>query len=340
MKLERLISIIYKLLNHEVLSATVLAEEFGVSPRTIYRDMDVIGAAGFPVISHQGSNGGYGMIDGYRLDKSLLGSHDVASLVTVLHSLSTMFDDARVQGTIERLQSIEPVQQMPRLDINFQSYHTDTDVLRLLREAIAEHQVIHFDYISASNERTARDVEAVRIYFKYGAWYVYGYCRSRQDYREFRLSRMLDVVLRDEHFAVRPQVVRDRTSHIQKQSKTNIPDQSVPESQTTADAQTTDPHSLANEMVDVVIHIRQQALANGLDQFQYTKRQFHDDGSMTVRLTICHPLQCKWLCGTLLSFGSAAEVLYPPELRVHLRQQLRQMLSYYEQDERKNDFSV
>lgn len=41
MKLEQLISIIYKLLNHEVLSASVLAEEFQVSQRTIYRDIDL-----------------------------------------------------------------------------------------------------------------------------------------------------------------------------------------------------------------------------------------------------------------------------------------------------------
>lgn len=62
MKLERLISIIYKLLNHEVLSASTLTEEFEVSPRTIYRDIDAICAAGFPVVSYQGTNGGYGMM--------------------------------------------------------------------------------------------------------------------------------------------------------------------------------------------------------------------------------------------------------------------------------------
>ena len=66
LKLERLVSIIYKLLNHEVLSASTLAEEYQVSPRTIYRDIDVICAAGFPVVSHQGMNGGYGIMDGYN----------------------------------------------------------------------------------------------------------------------------------------------------------------------------------------------------------------------------------------------------------------------------------
>jgi len=70
MKLERLISIIYKLLNHDVLSAAVLAEEFQVSPRTIYRDMDVLSAAGFPVVEYQGTKGGYGLMDGYKMENS------------------------------------------------------------------------------------------------------------------------------------------------------------------------------------------------------------------------------------------------------------------------------
>ena len=97
MKLERLISIIYKLLNNEVLSASMLAEEYQVSQRTIYRDIDVICAAGFPVISYQGMNGGYGIMDGYKMDKSLLGSYDVDSLITVLSSLSSVFKDERAQ---------------------------------------------------------------------------------------------------------------------------------------------------------------------------------------------------------------------------------------------------
>ncbi|MEW4368421.1 helix-turn-helix transcriptional regulator [Paenibacillus kandeliae] len=317
MKLERLISIIYKLLNHEVVSATVLAEEYGVSPRTIYRDMDVIGAAGFPVISHQGSQGGYGMIDGYKLDKSLLGSHDVASLVTVLHSLSTMFEDTQVQSTIDRLQSIEPVQQMPRLDINFQSYHTNTLLLQLLRQAIAEQQVVQFDYINANNERTTRELEPNQIYFKYGAWYVAGYCRSRQSVREFRLSRMLDTVLRKEHFTIRQhEAVAYTAPNTERQSTSLQPEQSLPHTN-----------------IEVVIRINQEALAYALDHFQHAERQFHSDGSMTIRIHIQQSKQTKWLYGILLSLGENAEVLYPPEIRATMKQKLYQMLERYEQDE-------
>ena len=62
MKLERLISMIYMLLNNEILSASALAEKYNVSQRTIYRDIDAICAAGIPVVSYQGVNGGYGIM--------------------------------------------------------------------------------------------------------------------------------------------------------------------------------------------------------------------------------------------------------------------------------------
>jgi predicted DNA-binding transcriptional regulator YafY len=88
MKMERLISMIYMLLNNEVVSASSLAEKYDVSQRTIYRDIDVICAAGIPVVSYQGVNGGYGIIETYKMDKSLLGSYDIGSLITILHSVS------------------------------------------------------------------------------------------------------------------------------------------------------------------------------------------------------------------------------------------------------------
>lgn len=90
MKLGRLLSIIFKLLNHEILSASSLADEFQVSSRTIYRDIEAICAAGIPVVSYQGTNGGFGIIEGYKFDKSLMGSYHIWNLITVLSSLSSI----------------------------------------------------------------------------------------------------------------------------------------------------------------------------------------------------------------------------------------------------------
>ncbi|MEC0301782.1 helix-turn-helix transcriptional regulator [Terribacillus saccharophilus] len=304
MKLERLISIIYKLLNHEVLSASMLAEEFQVSTRTIYRDIDVICAAGIPVISYQGNKGGYGILDGYKMDRSLLGSYDVDSLITVLSSLATVFEDERAQGTIERLQTIGEEHQNQNLSVDFESYRTEPEALRQLRSGITERKVVRFDYINAQNERTTRDMEPLRLHYKYSNWYINGFCRKRQGYREFRLSRMLNLSLTQETFQ---------------------PHEEVPKEDYTSD------NIWANKVSDVVVKVKQEALAEALDQFHKVDKQFHADGSMTIRIPVYEPLKARWLWSILLSFSSGAEVVEPYGLRVLLKEKLQNTIKLYEE---------
>ncbi|MFD1176497.1 helix-turn-helix transcriptional regulator [Paenibacillus puldeungensis] len=303
MKLERLISIIYKLLNHEVLSASMLAEEFQVSQRTIYRDIDVICAAGFPVVSYQGSNGGYGMMDGYKMDKSLLGSYDINSLITVLRSLSTVFDDKRAQGTIERLQTIEAEKRDVSLSVDLETYRTESDALRNIRMAIARQTIVRFDYINARNEHTTRYLEPVRLYFKYRNWYVYGFCRTRLDYRGFRLSRLMNLSLTQETFE---------------------PHQDIPEEGEALNK------AVNEQPVDVLIRVNKEALAEALDQFNQVDKDFHDDGSMTMRIPVFRPLEAKWLWTILMGFGGGAEILEPLELRRVIKERLQKALQLYE----------
>ncbi|OKP97852.1 YafY family protein [Paenibacillus sp. P46E] len=304
MKLERLISIIYKLLNHEVLSASMLADEFQVSQRTIYRDIDVICAAGFPVVSYQGTKGGYGMMNGYKMDKSLLGSYDVNSLITVLKSLSSVFEDERAQGTIERLQTIGPEHLTTSLAVDLETLRMEPDVLPHLRTAIAKRNIVRFEYINAENERTTRDMEPLRLHFKFRNWYVYGFCRTRGDYREFRLSRLMNLRLTQESFE---------------------PHHGVPEVAACSNKDKQD------ELEEVVVRIGPEALAEAMDQFHLVHKQFHADGSMTMRIPVYKPLSARWLWTLLLSFGSGAEVLEPPLLRAIIKEQLQNTLKHYEE---------
>lgn len=308
MKLERLISIIYKLLNHEVLSASLLAEEYQVSQRTIYRDIDVICAAGFPVVSYQGTKGGYGIMDGYKMDRSLLGSYDVNALVTVLKGLSTVFEDQRAQGTIERLQTIGPAHETTSLAVDFETGRGDPAALRHLRTAITQRNIIRFDYINARNEHTTRDLEPLRLHFKYRNWYLYGFCQSRAEYREFKLSRMMNLVLTQDTFQPHHEV--------QEAS-------ACPAHERWQDWQ--------DQLEDVVIRVGPQGLAEAMDQFPQVDRQFHDDGSMTMTLPVYQPLSARWLWSILLSFGGDAEVLEPPALRSIIREQLQKALQHYEE---------
>ena len=67
MKIDRLLEIIIYLLNHEKVSASVLAEKFHVTVRTIQRDMVCITEAGIPVYSNHGKNGGYSILPSYKM---------------------------------------------------------------------------------------------------------------------------------------------------------------------------------------------------------------------------------------------------------------------------------
>ncbi|MFC5653347.1 helix-turn-helix transcriptional regulator [Paenibacillus solisilvae] len=302
MKLERLISMIYMLLNNEVLSASALAEKYKVSQRTIYRDIDVICAAGFPVVSYQGVNGGFGIIEAYKMDKSLLGSYDVSSLITVLHSMSTVFEDERAMETILKLQTIQNDHDTPSLSLDIGGRRPYKESLRKLRAAISESHVVRFEYINAKSERGERAVEPISLMYKYETWYLYGYCKSRKDYREFKLTRMVDLTVSTEYYQKHNQ---SAPTSIEYQSERSVQD------------------------VNVVLHFAVEFLARAMDFFYAAEKSFHEDGSLVITLKVDDLSRAKWLLPILLSFGDGVEVIEPLELRETIKKKVEQILIRY-----------
>ncbi|MED0946893.1 YafY family protein [Bacillus mobilis] len=302
MKLERLISIIFKLLNNEILSASSLADEFQVSPRTIYRDIEAICAAGIPVVSYQGTNGGFGIIKGYKFDRSLMGSYDILNLITVLSSLSSIFKDKEIEHTIDRLKLLDTNSSNKSLLIDLESRRTEPNALMNLRKAIHEKKVVHFNYVSNKNEFTSREVEPIYLHYKFRNWYIYGYCRERQNYREFRLSRMMDVTLKQEKISQNHEIKGEAVY-----SNGNLVG-----------------------VEDVVIWVSPNSLAEALDQFANSSKNINDDGSMTITITVYQPLQAGWLKSILLSFGSGAKIVKPVELQAILIDEAKKIIKVYE----------
>lgn len=301
MKLERLISIIFKLLNNEILTASSLAAEFQVSSRTIYRDIEAICAAGIPVVSYQGTNGGFGIIEGYKFDRSLIGSYDILNLVTVLSSLSSIFEDKEVEHTIERLKLLNTSGDKNALLVDLESYRTEPNSLIDLRKAIHEKRVIRFDYVSNKNEFTSREIEPIHLQYKFRNWYLYGYCRERHNYREFRVSRMMSITVKQEKFL---------QNHKMKDDSSYLDDN-------------------LEGFEDVVIWVDPNSLAEALDQFQNFTKIVNGDGSMTFTLSVYQPLHAGWLKSILLSFGSGAKVIQPVELQSMLIDEAKKIIKVY-----------
>ncbi|WP_188455752.1 helix-turn-helix transcriptional regulator [Virgibacillus oceani] len=301
MKLERLLSIIIKLLNNEVLSASRLAEEFQVSSRTIYRDIEAICAAGIPVVSYQGTNGGFGIIEGYKFDKSLMDSYDISNLLTVLGSLSSIFEDHEIEHTTDKLKLLDTSGGNKSLLIDLKSHGKEPNSLTGLRKAIREKEVVRFDYVSNKNEFTSREIEPVQLLYKFRNWYLYGYCRERRNYREFRVSRMMHITPTQETFLQNHEIKHDSTY--------SYPDLEMFE--------------------DVVIWVGPDSLVKGLDYFQNASKIMNNDGSMTFTLSVYQPLHANWLISILLGFGSGVKIIEPVEMQLILKNEARKIIEIY-----------
>ncbi len=106
MKIDRLLAITIYLLNHQKTSASTLAEKFEVSIRTIQRDMESIFLAGIPVVSTFGADGGYEIIDTFKMNTQPALGNDYVQIITALQGYVSAFDDKKINDTLEKIQSI------------------------------------------------------------------------------------------------------------------------------------------------------------------------------------------------------------------------------------------
>ncbi|KWX78976.1 hypothetical protein AMQ84_08050 [Paenibacillus riograndensis] len=207
MKMDRLLGIVVYLLNRETVSARELAEKFEVSPRTIQRDMASISLAGIPVGSQQGLNGGYYIMDSYKMNRQLLQSEDYTYILAALKGLLSGYDSLRAQSTVEIMTSLAPDKAAlgPMLQLNLGVLREGEGTggnIALVEKAIREKIRLGFQYTDARGSVTDRGVEPLLLTYKWYAWYLFAYCCDKQEYRLFRLSRMRSVHLMSQTFTL------------------------------------------------------------------------------------------------------------------------------------------
>lgn len=105
MKLDRLIGILAILLQRDKTTAPILAEKFEVSRRTINRDIDALCRAGIPIVTTRGADGGISIMDGYKIDSTLLTSSDMQAILAGLRSLDSV---SGTKGTCSLWTSCQP----------------------------------------------------------------------------------------------------------------------------------------------------------------------------------------------------------------------------------------
>jgi predicted DNA-binding transcriptional regulator YafY len=207
MKIDRLIGILTVLLQKEKSTAPELAERFEVSRRTILRDIDTLALAGIPIIATRGGNGGISIMDGYKINKNILTSDELQNLVAALKGLDSVSRQSNFESLISKLAPQNAVVSLAdNIVIDLSSHYKDSlsEKIAFLKQAIAERQAVRFDYYYPKGEM-AREIEPYFVQFIWSAWYVFGWCRLREDFRRFKLNRLwnLSLVDSDSHFSIR-----------------------------------------------------------------------------------------------------------------------------------------
>lgn len=213
MKLERMIAIIMLLLQREKMSGKDLAEQFEVSLRTIYRDIETINQAGIPIVTSSGVGGGIGIMNEYKIEKGFFTAKDITSLLMGLGFMSNTLSGDETTALLAKIKSFIPEDKQYEMTLKANRISFDLSAwlgsndpqskVEEIRKALEHCRIISFMYLGAEGSKVLRTLEPHRLLLKENHWYVQGYCLNRQQFRVFKLSRMSELKRTEERFAMR-----------------------------------------------------------------------------------------------------------------------------------------
>ncbi|MFD0674797.1 helix-turn-helix transcriptional regulator [Cohnella sp. GCM10027633] len=315
MKLERLMTITILLLNRRRIQAQELAERLEVSLRTVYRDLETLGQAGIPIVSYTGMEGGYEIMDSFRLDRQLLSFEELTALSTALRGLESTQAYARsnmdlllgkVGAMVAQAEKGRAGEEGDRIHIDFTPWKNgeeDRSRYESLRQATNDRKLIRFKYTGRQGDEQERDVEPMALVLKTYAWYLHGYCRLRGDYRIFKLSRIRELSVRSDTFIRRDRSLEELNERWKK-PETNG----------------------ANAAIPVVLQFQASAAASVMDRFEDKNIERLPDDKLIVRTTFPNE---DWLIGTVLHYRTDVVVLEPAWIAAKVRREALAIAGQY-----------
>lgn len=196
-KLERILAILILILERKVV-ASELAEKFEVSVRTIYRDMDTLLYAGFPVVALPGKNGGFTMLDSYKLSTFTFSELEKQILLEALQARSGYIlseSQEILQEKIALLQTEKPTSNHLFFDSATQHrQQIEAEVKRKIahiQKAFTTNKQLEITYIAMNGTETKRRISPQKLNLMDGSWYLEAYCHKRAATRSFKLTRII-----------------------------------------------------------------------------------------------------------------------------------------------------
>lgn len=208
MRVHRLVRILMKIEQEGKVKAQEMAEALEVSSRTIYRDIDVLCEAGYPIITTTGQNGGITFVEGYKLN---LDQTD-AILKTLVTHLYTMPEQEKFLHALENGMNFKYInktglsyENKQKIIIDKKSWWEEASAeidLQPIMKGLFLQQKLKIEYTQTNGIISDRIIAPYGMVLKYTSWYVIGYCYFRNEIRTFRCSRIKNVTLLREAFEI------------------------------------------------------------------------------------------------------------------------------------------
>jgi len=209
-RLSRLTSLLMHLQSKRLVTAPELAEKYNISVRTVYRDIRALEEAGVPIFTEEGK--GYSILDGFRLPPIMLTESEANALITAEQLILKNKDSSFAKDYSSAILKVKSVLNYNLKDkaellsgrIEFrQNSNLDktSTYLSEIQLALTNFSLVQLNYFSPdNNETTIRTIEPFALYSTQENWILIAFCRLRNDFRTFRLDRILKLEVFSEKF--------------------------------------------------------------------------------------------------------------------------------------------
>lgn len=295
-RFDRITAILIQLQSKKVVKAQDLADRFGISLRTVYRDIRSLEEAGVPLYGEAGI--GYSLVDGYHLPPVMFTPEEAMAFITAEKLMERFSDSALQNNFTSALYKVKAVLRgsekalLEQLENHIEVLDHKTkvpaqnNVLDILLKAIADKKAVQLVYRGfGKQDDSERLVEPIGIFYENDNWYTIGYCHLRDSYRQFRIDRIKQAVL-----TTQPQEERASMAEYREQAE-KIKD--------------------LRDYIKVVLKINKEVLIFMNERRHYYGFVSETENGNTVEMTFFTPWAEEGLLRWFLMFADQAEILEP-----------------------------
>lgn len=301
MQTEHLFELTYIILEKKQVTASQMAEHFGVSARTIYRWLDALNLAGVPVVATKGKGGGIQLSPEFTLDKAVLTENEKQEILSSVLALQVL--SGGTNSAVSKLKAITKA-NADWIKVDFAPWNPEQnkikDTFSILKTAILNRKEISIEYYSAEGKIIKRKVEPWKIVFKGQAWYLYGFCKNKKAPRYFKLSRIQDLKL------LKTEITKEESDYPENEQQEN--------SNYKGDK--------ISSFIQLKVMIKNSEIHRILDEYKVDSIEDFDEEYKTLTLTVP---DMYWIKSWILSFGSSIKILEPENLRKEIKNEIIKM---------------